>query len=397
MRQIFSYLIALGLIAIIAVWIGSGLIVQGGKGPGKGERPVVSLISSDAEHDVSTEGHNTVDGVDPALTIAERNATTTGEDAPARSVRVKSFAITPMPLEVPLRGRTQAKAIVAAIAETTGIVDMVSVTKGQKVAEGDLLCTLDKGARTANLNQATAALARAQLDFDTNAKLRAKGWAANNTAVTFDAALKGAKAQLEQAQLELDRTEIRSKIAGVVQSPLAEVGSLLAAGQPCASVTQLDPMVFIGEVPEIRIGLAKLGLPAKITTVSGAVAEGKVSFIASTANDATRSFPVEIEIPNANGKFLAGLTAEASVNLGTVPAHLIPQSVLTLNDEGTLGVRSVSRNKVEFHPITIASDTRDGVWVLGLPPLIDIITVGQEFVKEGQIVNASKSDETAKS
>lgn len=397
MRQLFSYLVALGLIVIVAIWMGGGLIVEGGKGPGLGERPVVSLFSDDATTAEKPAEHSTTEGPNPELTIAERNAANAGVEAGARSVRTQSFSIKPMPLEVPLRGRTQAKAVVAAVAQTTAIVEKVSVVKGQSVAAGDLLCSLDKGTRTASLSQAEAALARAQLDFDTNAKLREKGLAAPNTSVTFQAALKGAQAAVEQARTELERTEIHSTISGVIQSPIAQEGSLLSLGQPCATIAQLDPLVFVGEVPEIRMGLAKLGLSAKISTVSGASAEGKVSYIASTANDATRSFPVEIEIPNADGKMLAGLTAEALVNLGAVPAHLVPQSVLTLDDEGVLGVKSVSGDKVEFHAINIASDTRDGVWVLGLPPLIDIITVGQEFVKEGQTVDASKADEAAKS
>ena len=76
-----------------------------------------------------------------------------------------------------------------------------------------------------------------------------------------------------------------------------------------------------------------------------------------------------------------------SVNVGTAPAHLLPQSVLTLDDEGVLGVRAVEDSKVAFYPVTILKDTREGVWVTGLPPKVDVITVGQEFVQAGQTVD----------
>ena len=143
-----------------------------------------------------------------------------------------------------------------------------------------------------------------------------------------------------------------------------------------------------------------VGLPATITTVTGQTVEGKVSYISSTADASTRSFPVEIEIPNANGAIRDGLTAEATVELGTAPAHVLPQSILTLDDDGVLGVRSVVDNVVEFHAVTIVRDTREGVWVTGLPPSIDIITVGQEYVQAGQRVDAtnvtaSKAEEPA--
>ena len=119
-----------------------------------------------------------------------------------------------------------------------------------------------------------------------------------------------------------------------------------------------------------------------------------MTYIAPTADDATRSFPVEISIPNADGKFLDGITADATVNVGTAPVMVLPQSVLTLDDDGVLGIRTVEEgNKVAFHAVTIVKDTRDGVWVVGLPVTINLITVGQEFVQPGQIVDA-KTDST---
>jgi len=395
MRLLTSYGVAFLIIVAIAVWMGSGLIVQGGNGPGQGERTVVSMFNKDDAAPQSHAAEPDAEGPNPHLTIAERNASGIGEQAPARSVRIRSFLVQPMALEVPLRGRTEAKSIVAAVAETSGIVEIVSVTKGQKVEVGDLLCTLDQGTRASKVAEEEAGLARAQLDFDTNASLRAKGLATLNSKSNPEVALRSAQAALAQAQRELEKTEIRSKTAGVVQDPMTDVGALLSMGQPCATIAQLDPMIFTGEVPEIRIGLAKLGLPANIETVSGASAKGKVTYISSSANDATRSFPIEIEIPNADGKIYDGLTAQATVDLGSIPAHLLPQSVLTLDDEGVLGVRSVKDSIVEFHAINIASDTREGVWVLGLPPSIDIITVGQDFVKAGQTVNAAKAPDEA--
>jgi multidrug efflux system membrane fusion protein len=203
------------------------------------------------------------------------------------------------------------------------------------------------------------------------------------------ASLSAAQAGLDNAEAELNRTEIKAKVGGVVQDPLATAGALLAQGQPCATIVQLNPMVFLGNVPESRIGLAKLGLDATITTVTGTQIEGKVTFISAVADNATRSFPVEIEFANDDLSIRDGVTAEAIVTLGTAPGHLLPQSVLTLDDAGTLGVRTVEDGVVAFHEITIVSDTRDGVWVTGLPLRADVITVGQENVTAGQAVKAT--------
>lgn len=396
MRAIYSYGIAGIVVLVLAAWLATGTLVVGGKGPGKGETPIISLMEADGgpittalnESGLAAE-HGAEAEIDPHLTIAERVAQTSGEAAPAQSVRTATFKMQPMPVEVPLRGRTKAKSVVTITPETSGVVTAVHVEKGQTVAAGDLVCTLDTGVRAAALAQAEAALAQAQSAYDTNAALRRKELAPANSGLALEASLKAAQAALDNARAELERTKVKTQVAGVIRDPLASVGSMLTPGQPCATVVELDPMLFVGTVPEARIAQAKKGLQARIETVTGQTVEGKVSYIASSADEATRSFAVEIEIPNQDGEVLSGVTATATVKIGTLPAHLVPQSVLTLDDEGTLGVRAVKDSIVAFYPVTIVSDTREGVWVTGLPPKVDIITVGQEFVQAGQRVEAT--------
>ena len=397
MRAVYSYGIAGVIILLLAAWLATGTFVAGGNGPGEGERPLIALFEEEGgpissaleESGLAAQHEKSGEHIDPFLTIAERVAENGGSATEARSVRTQTFVVRPMAIEAPLRGRTKAKASVSVMPETAGVVKTVHVEKGQRVAAGDLICTLDEGPRAAAVTQAEAALAQAQQEFDTNAQLREQGLAPANSARGVELALRTAQAQLDNARTELGRTEVRTQVAGVIQDPLATPGSLLGGQTPCATVVELDPMLFVSAVPEARIGLAKIGLAAKITTVAGQTVEGKVSYIASTADPATRSFPIEIEIPNSDFSLRDGLTASAIVNLGTAPAHLLPQSVLTLDDDGVLGVRSVSDNVVEFHPVTIVSDTREGIWVTGLPPKVDIITIGQEYVQAGQRVNAT--------
>ena len=78
MRAIYSYGIALVIVLVLAVWLGTGILVQGGKGPGNGEKPVVSLIEKNGgplTDTVEKSGINKAassEGIDPAQTIAER-------------------------------------------------------------------------------------------------------------------------------------------------------------------------------------------------------------------------------------------------------------------------------------------------------------------------------------
>lgn len=401
MRAIYSYGVALIIVLVLAVWMASGILVTGGQGPGNGERPIVSLVEGESGpltsviNDSGINDHTEQEGhVDPHLTIAQRNDEAGGgEAATPRSVRIEVVTAQNMPIEVPLRGRTKAKSAIEVVAQTGGIVQTVAVKKGDSVKAGDTLCTLDQGARKLAVDQAQAAVDQAQTAYNSNLELVKKGVAAPNSTLAVEAQLKGAQAQLQNAELELDRTTIKTDVAGVVSDPLANVGGMLGMGQTCATIVELDPMLFIASVPEARIQYARLGLKAAVTTITGEKAEGTVSYIAPTADDATRSFPVEIDLPNADLKLRDGITAEAVVNVGTAPVHVLPQSVLTLDDEGVLGIRTVEADsKVAFRPVTIIRDTRDGVWVTGLPFKINVITVGQEFVQPGQIVDAKTAD-----
>jgi multidrug efflux system membrane fusion protein len=418
MRALFSYGLAFLILLGAGAWLATGTLVIGGNGPGNGHTPIVSVIEGEehgplynalGEAGVLAEHHGL--DFDPALTIAQRNEAAAQSGADLPRVQTVSYTARPMQIDVPLRGQTRAKSTVTAVAETSGIIDVVHVTRGQQVEVGDALCTLDKGTRAAavaqaeaGLAQANAGLVQAQADFDSNAELRERGLAPSNTANALEAALTGAQAQVTSAQVgldnaraEMERTEITAKVAGIVQDPLAIEGSLLAQGSPCATIVQLNPMVFLGQVPESRIGLARTGLEAEIRTVTGSTVQGTVTFISSVADNATRSFPVEIEFPNESLAIRDGVTAEATVTLGTAPGHLLPQSVMTLDDEGTLGVRVVENGTVAFYPITIVSDTRDGVWVTGLPAMVDVITVGQENVTAGQAVQATAAPTTTES
>jgi len=375
MRALKSYGVAAFLVLIVAAWLSTGVFVIGGNGPKDSEFTVVSVLEEDggiitdtiAEYEVGVDVHHEEGVEDPALSVAERNALIAQAEGDHRIVRVETFSLQPMKLEVTLRGYTEAKSSLSVVSQTSDIVTSVLVSEGQVVEEGDLICTLDRGTRQANvdqaqaaINQAEAALQEAQTSFDTNQSLREKGVATENSAEGFVAGLRAAEANLEAAQvghrnreMELERTSIRAAVAGVVQGPIVEVGSLLGVGNGCATIIQLDPMIFVGAVPQAKIIFVKLGLDAEITTITGQSAQGIVSFVAVSSNPATRTFELKIEFPNADHAILDGLTAEAVVQMGHIPAHLLPQSSLTLDSDGVLGVKAVEDGIVVFYPLEI--------------------------------------------
>ncbi|MEO1066011.1 MAG: efflux RND transporter periplasmic adaptor subunit [Pseudomonadota bacterium] len=352
------YLIAFGLTAGIAGWMltGDAKIVEGGR--------------ADAR---------------PA-TIAERN-----EQAGEKlfKVRAELFRAEPRQARIDVRGSTEASQNIAVRTETMGLLNARHVKKGQSVKAGDLICTLNVGAREAEIQQMQAQLAKAELDYQAALALVQDGFATRTRVNENKADVDAAKAELKAAQIELERTQIVAPISGIVQDPFAKVGDMLQIGDVCANVMKPETMTMVAQVSERHVGALSLNQPSDVKLVTGEQVVGNVKYIAPSADIETRTFRVEIALPNEDGSILNGITATASIDLPGDMAHKVPSSVLTLDDLGRLGVRTLdAESKVQFQQVTIVDDTPSGLWITGLPETVKIITLGQEYVVDGQTVDA---------
>ena len=111
-------------------------------------------------------------------------------------------------------------------------------------------------------------------------------------------------------------------------------------------------------------------------------------YVAPVASDTTRTFRVELAIPNPQGLLRAGMTAEVRLPAGEINAHRMTPALLTLDDDGNVGVKTVDeKNRVVFFPVEVVVSDSNGVWVTGLPDNARVITVGQGFVAPGETVN----------
>jgi multidrug efflux system membrane fusion protein len=283
-----------------------------------------------------------------------------------------------------LRGRTETSREVEVRAETSGRVISAPLRKGGSVDEGQLLCELDPGTRRSALAEAEARLAEAQLQFNAAERLSQDGFATETRAASARAALQGAEAAVAAARAELDRLEIHAPFEGLLESDTAELGALLQPGALCATIVQLDPIRLVGFVPEIDVDKVVTGAVAGARLTSGREIAGRVSFVARTADPATRTFRVEVTVPNADLSIRDGQTAEIGISATGTTAHLVPGSALTLDDGGAIGLRIIDADsRALFMPVGIVRDTTEGLWVTGLPDEVDLIVVGQEYVRDG--------------
>ena len=186
--------------------------------------------------------------------------------------------------------------------------------------------------------------------------------------------------------VELNRTEVKAPFSGFIEQ-IVKPGNFLERGQICATIIQLDPITLIAGVPEYDINKVRIGQNVFVELVTGQKINGKLTFVSKSASPDTRTFSVESQIENSDGKVKDGLTAEISIEIDKVMAHKISPSILLLNDEGKLGIRIVNKGKyANFVEIIILEDSEEGLWVTGIPEEVEIIIQGQGFVENGQEV-----------
>ena len=318
-------------------------------------------------------------------TIEERNAS-----SETKLFKVQATFFTSQRRESVLnaRGITEASGKVAIRTETQGLLRTRHVKKGQWVEAGDLICSLNVGARQATVQQRQAQLQKAVIDYEAAAKLAKDGFATTSRLSGDKATVDEAKAELKAAEIELDRTNIKAPISGIIQDPFAKIGDMLQVGDICANVIEPGTMTMIAQISERDVGQIHIGGKAGVDLVTGEPIEGKIKYIAPSADPETRTFRIEIELPNPDNKILDGITAVAHIHLDGKDAHKLPASALTLNDAGELGVRVLNtENIVSFLPVKIVGDAADGLWVSGLPETVKVITRGQEYVISGQQVD----------
>jgi len=189
--------------------------------------------------------------------------------------------------------------------------------------------------------------------------------------------------------------KVKAPFDGYLETFSVKEGDYLNTGAVCATIIDPDPMRLIGEVSEKEINFVKVGAKAVAELISGKKVEGVVSFVSTSANKGTRTFRVEIDVKNSDRSIRDGVSAQIAIQGDTILAHKISPSILMLGEAGELGIRTVNEDdQVEFKKIEILEDSMEGIWITGLPKNTRIITVGQEYVFQGQTVNVKEISES---
>jgi len=347
-----SWLISAGIAVAIGAWLLSG---QSGSNSETGEAVTTSVVPSDVRTSVRIRSQTAEE--------VTRTITVNGMTAPARMVELN--------------------------AETDGRVVAIGVERGERLDRGEVIVRLDERDRNARLAQAVATVKQRELEFAAREKLKGGSYVSEAQLQEAAAMLEAAKAELARAELDIEYMIIRAPFDGALQERLVEIGDYVKAADPIAQFVDERALIVSANVSEFDAHNVRKGEAASAKLATGETVEGVIRYVAPVADQATRTFVVELEVDNKAGVYRGGVTAELIIPAETIFAHKISPSLLTLDDEGNLGIKTVNElDQVEFHRADIAMSSSEGVWIAGLPHTASIITVGQGFVNAGALVDS---------
>ena len=351
LKRYKSWFLSGGIIAVVALWLLSGQI--GGS-------------------------EETGEATDVTAVAAARDA-----------VRVRTQSAEEVMRTIVVNGKTAPARIVNLAVETDGRVEYVGAERGASLERGDLIVRLDERDRTARLAQAEATLKQREVEFDARSRLKSDSYVSEAQLQEAVALLETARAEVTRAELDLTYMRVRAPFAGALQARMVEIGDFVKRGDPIATYVDNRRIIVSANLSEFDAKYVDVDDPAEARLATGETVRGRIRYVAPVADEATRTFTVELEVDNADGMLRAGGTAELRIPAEAVFAHRVSPSLLTLDDAGNVGIKIINdRGEVEFVVADVALSTSDGVWLAGLPVTATIITVGQGYVSSGATVDA---------
>lgn len=323
---------------------------------------------------------------------ADAPAPTSPAAAPAGTPGVRRVLVTvpdvaPYARIIRVAGVSEADKTSVLAARTSGIIRDLPVEDGAAVAAGQVVAALEGPEKLAAVDTGKALVIQRQAQSRAADQLAKTGEGARIAADTARADLAAAEAQLRAAQSEAEQLDVIAPFDGVIEDVAVEAGSWVQVGTEIATLLSLDPLVIRGGLSERDRSAVVPGAAADVEFATGDHAVGVVRHVRNRATDLTRTFEVEVAVPNPDRKLPAGLSAELRLGAVPLPVVTLPRSAATLGADGTIGLRTVGAdNRVGFLPVTIVDDTPSGLAVGGVPDGTRVIIAGQDLVTEGEQV-----------
>ena len=304
--------------------------------------------------------------------------------------------VAPVPVETskPVRGDVyavysgtapiEAFAEADVIAKVEGEVREILVEEGDEVKAGNVLARLDGDRLRLELNESRARLDQMKSDFERNQDLREKGLLSEGEFEKLRYDLEALEASFNLASLELDYTQIRAPIDGVVSERYIKLGNTIGVGEPAFRVTSFDPLVAYLHVPEREYRQIKAGQPVAIDidALAGQRVIASVTRVSPVVDPETGTFKITIEISDEERRIKPGMFGRMSIVYDVHENVLqVPRSAI-VEDMGNQTVFVIEDDKAVRRIVATGYGNEGMIEVTdGLSDDDAVVTVGQVGLK----------------
>ncbi|MDH3210898.1 MAG: efflux RND transporter periplasmic adaptor subunit [Myxococcales bacterium] len=272
--------------------------------------------------------------------------------------------------------------------ETDGVIESVSFEEGQQVERGAVLFKLRSGEQRARLREALANRALAEEVYERTRKLVTRDATSLAQRDRATAELEVAKARVDLARLELDRTEVRAPFDGVLGSRGVDPGDRVTDETPLVQIDAIERLQVSFGITEQGVAFARNGAPIQIRVLPypGETFAGEVFFVSPTLDPAARRLILKAWVPNADGRLRPGLFADVDLEIAQREnALLVPESAVVFDRHGTFVWRVEDDDSARRVPIEVGLRKGGRVEVtLGLRPGDTVVSAGTHKVSEGE-------------
>ncbi|HPC84576.1 MAG TPA: efflux RND transporter periplasmic adaptor subunit [Thermoanaerobaculaceae bacterium] len=317
---------------------------------------------------------------------APRAAAPGEKAAPVRLQRVEARTAVDM-ARLPADVQPNRRAVLAA--EVPGVIERLEVQEGQRVSAGDLLVAIDTRSLRQALAEAEAVFRQAAADFERAEQLAERRSITRQQLIDATTGRDVAAARLENARLQLSKSEVKAPWAGTVAVRRVEVGDYAVPGQPLIELVDTARLKIRAFAPASDVPFLRVGAPARVVLegIEGEQAEGTVTRLGAELDPGARTLALEVEVANPGGRWRPGMLARIELPRRVLEAAvLVPlASVVDFESEKVLYVVEGGRARrqvVELGPVI-------GMEVVvnrGLAPGSVVVVEGQQQVSDGQPV-----------
>ncbi len=313
----------------------------------------------------------------------------------------------PVETKITLVGTARAHRMLTLASQVEGLVKRGMVEEGQAVAVGQPLLRLDErrialrlAEARARLREAQALLEQTRRDLRRKEKLhRAKSLPlkdlqdARTNLESRRALADRAREQVALLQKDLGDCLIRAPRAGVVVRRLAYAGEWVKKGGGVLILAVLDPIKVVVPVPERYLPSLRpgQGVTLRADALPGRRLKGRILALIPRGDDNSRSFPVQIELANPQGRIKPGMLVRATLAVGgRHQALLVPKDALVLSPGGA-GVVIIEQGRARPLPVKLVAAHGELMEVTGsLKAGMPVVVRGNERLRPGQPVRVIK-------